>query len=1262
MNTILYSVLNMSITGSLIIAALILLRIPMKKVPKKYSYILWAIPAVRLLCPVSFSSVISLFNIFRPSVDSNRMEYIPPSASVIFDASPAPAASVGEINIQGVLPDAPAPESSHISLFAILTIIWIVGAAAILIFNFARYIGVARHVKDSEEADGYFICKGISTPFVFGILRPKIYLPDGLSESDTRCVIAHERAHIRRKDYIVKFLCVPILALHWFNPLAWLGVKLMTSDMELSCDELALAELSHEHKKEYAQTLLNISMRQNGLAFSGMLGFGESNIKTRIKEVLNIKKPTVAATCAAVAVIAVAAVCLLTNATGKQKDGKLPDEFDGYINAMEADIPFLSFGEAADQAEFRSQTAEKILFQKAELDSCTAYLLGEGVYRDKEDPNDFRAIDLKLGISTDGKTIGAVYDAPAEFIGVSQAHYRIENYGLGYLFAYDLDLPIVELCYHGEESSLGAFYAVKDGEPWLLMGDMSEIGGDVNGQDVGVCFTRTAVKEADEPNTLIFGVLDSYGVVYRFNTENIAAEEYIGPHFTAELVGAKPGEEPAEEPVDEASLNLEAIEQVVEALVDYRGIIGQYDGGENRGETVEIDGELFRPVSAKGYENFEAIKAMLRSAFSEELADRLISIAGITDIDGRAYVSEAATASGVWLNDQFTLSCQSSEKMMMAEIWQEDLNDRGQYCVTQLTLSPAIGYRAACINTHFTSDLDSMPFVPITENTGFEFPNGKNDFELADSALHFFCLDNLFPERINPVASAEACLEDGRVMISVISTTGESETKYATYTVDRVTGDGTDEFGRKINIFADADAPESGVSTGAFESMIVSKINDFIFYERAFCYGALNYAAESAPIYQDSQYLYPVTEKGFTEYGDVTDFLRGLFTNDLAEKEISQMRYKNVDGKTYTYDDSGYGWSVSNKYDGYAVTQDGGYTVVEFRRQLLSQGDEDEYMYTVLKLETFVNDIKIAGYDYHYTTDRFDSYKPISEQGRAENIDIETVYSENEEFIRKEILSAIMVGCGKDFEVSNLKLEKRDTKSNKMILWISYDVRDLRDVENRPYCRGILAAASTYTDPEQSEYAEEAAEKLIDAERNNPLVRNGMMSLIISTADNVYGYKIYNYSRYSDWTGETTDFDESVFREDPVSEMQLGAEALKSKVFEHFNYDGLGIVYDSMYACPFDSEGNCMAILVFRRTGECWLYGADYEAAEPGTPLEFSIDSEKEITVQFADGKTVKLKPAGENKLEVTEVSETLERNIDGTLYTIKVGDIFTAS
>ena len=1262
MNGILNSVLNMSITGSLIIAALMLLRLPMKKAPKKYSYILWAIPGIRLLCPFSLSSAMSVFNLFRPEVDSHRMEYIPPETATVFSA-PQTQLQPG-INIQGMLPpqaEVPAPE---VNIALILTWIWVIGALGILIFNAIRYAEVAVRVRRSENMGGYYVCKSISTPFVFGVFRPRIYLPEGLSESDVSCILAHERAHIRRKDHIVKLLCVAVLSVHWFNPLAWLGVKLMTSDMELSCDEMALNEISHEHRKEYARALLNISMMQNGLAFSGMLGFGEANIRTRIKEVLNIKKPTVAVSAAAVAVIAVAALCLLTNATGNKTDEKLPKEFDGYINAMEADIPYLSFDGAVNQAEFRSQTAEKILFQKAELESCTAYLLGEGVYRDKNDPNDIFAVKLKLGISTDGKTVGAVYDAPAEFAGVSQVHYRIENYGAGYLFAYDLDIPIVELCCHGEESSLGAFYAIIDGEPRLLMGDMSEIGGDANGQDIGVCFTRTLLAEGGEPNTLLFSVLNSHGVIYRFNTENILADEYKGPQFTAELIGQLPEKAEPEETADTDVESLSAdglgrVDEVVTAFVKFSEILGQYGNAETS-EAYEQNGETYYPVAVEGYESYQAVKDLLNSAFTDDLAENLINTTGIIDVNGRAY----AAKSMLLLSEQYTLSCVSGERMAMAEIWQEDLNDRGQYRVTQLTLSPALDYRAAYISTHFTSDLKTMPFVPITENTGFDFPEGRNDFELAEAALRFFCHDNLFSERINPIAAADTCLKDGRVVISVKSTTGGSAAWYATYMADRKTGDATDEFGRKINIFADEDAPESGVSAGAFESMIVSKINDLIFYEKAFGYGSLNYLSEGVtPVYRDGQYLYPVTEKGFTEYDDVIGFLRGLFTDSLAEKNISTMRYKNVDGKTYTYDNSGYGWSVSDKYSGYAVAQEDGYTVVEFKRQLLSQGDEDEYMYTLMKLEADLNDLKIASYEYHYSNDRFDDYKPLSAEPLPDNSDIEKLYDENEEYIQKEILSAIIFGR-RDYSVSNLRLEKREVSDNRLLIWARYDAEDLRELEKRPYCAGILLAVNEYSDPEQAEYAQAAAERLIEAEKNEPHAREQVAALIIAPAENAYGYEILNCSSLNGFSGETSPLDSSAFVEDTVGDITLGEEVLQAEVFSHFYPDSenAGILYDRVYSHPLDPEGSCAALIVFHKTGRCTIEGLRYVSADGREgSLDFTVDG-KTVTVYFGGGRTVSFRVSGENTIEVTEAEEQLERDVDGTVYTINAGDVFTAS
>lgn len=325
MNEAFLTVLNMSVTGGMIIAVLIIVRFFLKRMPRRYSYALWLIPAIRLLCPVSISSVVSVFNLFKPKVTESHMDYIPEAPlNYYITPSPAPAPTVPSVpSAPSVTPsivvDSPAavnlnPNSFGIRLIDVVSLIWIIGAAAIILWCVISYISVLRRVRGSEKCGDYYICKNMLSPFVFGIINPKIYLPDGLPENDVRCIIAHEKAHIKRRDYIVKLLTVPILALHWFNPLVWLGIKLMSTDMELSCDEHALLSLSPDFKKDYANALLNISMRQNGISFSGLLGFGESGIKTRIKGVLRMKKPKLWATVAAFAVVIVAAVCLLTNA------------------------------------------------------------------------------------------------------------------------------------------------------------------------------------------------------------------------------------------------------------------------------------------------------------------------------------------------------------------------------------------------------------------------------------------------------------------------------------------------------------------------------------------------------------------------------------------------------------------------------------------------------------------------------------------------------------------------------------------------------------------------------------------------------------------------------------------------------------------------------------------------------------------------------------------------------------------------------------
>ncbi len=312
-------VLNMSITAAYICIFVMLIRLFLKKLPAKFSYFLWIIPFIRMICPFSVETTFSLFNLIKPKAES----YI--SQSVEYDQSPVidtgfPLPSAPE-NITVPLPEA-VPENSanpvQIMLFA-GTIIWLAGIVGIAVYTAVCIIWLRKRLSNARPLqDNVMICSDIETPFVFGIIKPKIYLPEDISVEDMPFILAHEQAHIHRKDHIIKPLAFAALTVHWFNPILWLSFKLMERDMELSCDESAVESFSEDVRKDYASALLNISMKQNHLSGGQVISFGENSVKSRIKGVLNWKKPTVIAVCMAVLLIIIAAAVLLTD--GKSKN------------------------------------------------------------------------------------------------------------------------------------------------------------------------------------------------------------------------------------------------------------------------------------------------------------------------------------------------------------------------------------------------------------------------------------------------------------------------------------------------------------------------------------------------------------------------------------------------------------------------------------------------------------------------------------------------------------------------------------------------------------------------------------------------------------------------------------------------------------------------------------------------------------------------------------------------------------------------------
>jgi|GEM_PF-1376601 len=324
-------VLEMSVTGAIIIATVMLIRLCMKRLPRRYAYFLWIIPAIRLLCPLTVSSEASLFNLFpTQSVQVEYEERVVTEQTVELPETAIPQETTPIVTVH--YPEQPAQPSQpqdivnekqpteeavqrKVSAISVVSVVWLTGAAAMLVYVASSYIRTYRKIRSAALLqNNIFISHSIDTPFVFGLIKPKIYIPDGISGMDLQYILAHENAHIKRLDHAAKLLAMVILSVHWFNPLVWLGFKLMTDDMEFSCDEKALGSYDVEDRKAYATTLLNMSVRQNRINLGGMLSFGESGIKARIKGVLAMKKPRAIACVLAVAVIIAAAVCLLTSA------------------------------------------------------------------------------------------------------------------------------------------------------------------------------------------------------------------------------------------------------------------------------------------------------------------------------------------------------------------------------------------------------------------------------------------------------------------------------------------------------------------------------------------------------------------------------------------------------------------------------------------------------------------------------------------------------------------------------------------------------------------------------------------------------------------------------------------------------------------------------------------------------------------------------------------------------------------------------------
>ena len=310
MAAVFLKLLNLSISASWLVLAVLVLRLVSKRSPKWVNVLLWGIVALRLVLPFSIESALSLI----PSAET-----VSPAA-VQFAPAPTITSGVSVID-NAVNPSlsehfAAVPTASVNPLYVWTEIagwVWLIGLGAMLLYALVSYLRLRRRVSVSLPIqDHIYLCDAISSPFILGVVKPRIYLPSGLDEVQRQNVLAHEQAHLARRDHWWKPLGFALLAVYWFNPVLWLAYTLLCRDIELACDERVIRTMDESAVKTYSTVLLACSMPRKAV-ITCPLAFGEVGVKERVRNALHYKKPAFWVVAASVAVCVVVAVCFLTD-------------------------------------------------------------------------------------------------------------------------------------------------------------------------------------------------------------------------------------------------------------------------------------------------------------------------------------------------------------------------------------------------------------------------------------------------------------------------------------------------------------------------------------------------------------------------------------------------------------------------------------------------------------------------------------------------------------------------------------------------------------------------------------------------------------------------------------------------------------------------------------------------------------------------------------------------------------------------------------
>lgn len=329
-------VVNMSLTGSVVIVAVMIVRLFLRRAPSIFSYLLWAVVLLRLLCPVSFSSVLSVFQMAGVSVtEQGMMRYVPQEngqfqmredIDIVHKANHAGWVSTTGNPLSDSFEQRLAEkETAHLLSWdfrGMCSAIWMLGAAVLWAYSAVSVILLKRKLvgavlDENSPEKNIYLCDYIGTAFVMGVLRPRIYLPTMLGGDERRYILLHEETHIRRGDHILRMLAFLALSVHWFNPLVWCAFFLSERDMEMSCDEAVMRRMGTDLRAAYSASLLNLASGKK--VFAGALpGFGEGSVKCRIQNIMRYKKTAALAVVPVLVFVIVVLVALGSNPTGKR--------------------------------------------------------------------------------------------------------------------------------------------------------------------------------------------------------------------------------------------------------------------------------------------------------------------------------------------------------------------------------------------------------------------------------------------------------------------------------------------------------------------------------------------------------------------------------------------------------------------------------------------------------------------------------------------------------------------------------------------------------------------------------------------------------------------------------------------------------------------------------------------------------------------------------------------------------------------------------